>query len=292
MKHFILIITLLYLFTFLAEGQNSKLTCTDIRNGIFYSYPKNTSGHYISYMTNEYEKDINVETGDTMLWKIDAINDCSSKESLISTNDRNMSEATRKGWMHHKLVSKVLTITDAYFVYADYIDKDNGRPFAVDTAWFQEKVNYTNTGLYQMVTDSSFITDTHFTDTSKYALLYIYRPGKGLLILGTYPVFCNDNAICIMKNKTGYIFKILREGNLTIKSVLYKDSASTQFNVKFGNCYYAKASVDFGIYRVFDNYKLRMSSIEADEGKKEFEEVDFQNDFHRTKINKIMKTVF
>jgi hypothetical protein len=289
MKHFILIITLLSLFTFIADGQDSKLTCTDIRNGIFYSYPKNISGHYITYMTNGFEKDINIETGDTMLWKIDEINDCSSKESLISTNDRNMSEATKKGWMHHKLVSKILTITDAYFVYADYIDRDKGRPFAVDTAWFHEKVNYVNTGLYKMVTDS---TDLHFSDTSKYALLYVYRPGKGLLILASYLVFCNDNAICIVKNKTGYIFKILKEGTLTLKSILYKDSASTQFNVKFGNSYYVKASIDFGVYRVFDNYKLRMSEIEAGEGKKEFEEVDLQNDFHRSKINKIMTTIF
>jgi hypothetical protein len=292
MKHFILAAIVFSIFPFLTQAQNSKLNCKDVKTGVFYYYPKNSTGPYIIYMTDEFEKDIDMTTGDSTLWKIERIDDCSSKERLITTNDRNMSESNRKALKKHTIIGQTLTITDDYITYADYLDKISKHPFTTDTAWFHEKVNYKNTGMYQMVKDSSYITDPHFTDTSKYALLYIYRPGRGFLILARYLISLNDNIICIGKNKAGYIFKIFQEGNYTVKSSLYKDIASVNFDVKFGRVYYVKSSIEWGITNTLSNFRLRMENMDPEKGKVDFQDVDFQKENSQTKVNKVMTTIF
>jgi hypothetical protein len=292
MKHTVLTATSLFIISFCLQAQNAKLNCKDVKTGVFYYYPKNSTGPYIVYMTDGFEKDVDMITGDTTLWKIDRIDDCSYKQSLISTNDRNIPEDTKKALKKHKIISNTLTVTDDYITYADYLDKISGHFLSTDTAWFHEKVNYKNTNLYQRVTDSSYITDSHFTDTSKYALLYIYRPGRGFLILARYLISLNDNIICIGKNKAGYIFKIFKEGDYTIKSNLYKDSSSVGINVQLGKVYYVKSLIEWGITSSLSNFRLKMENEEPEKGKEEFQAVDFQKDDSQTKINKIMTTIF
>ncbi len=69
-KYFIPILIFLYFFSVTAKAQNAKLSCQDVKTGVFYSYPKNIGDHYIAYMSDHMEKAVEVETGDTILSKI------------------------------------------------------------------------------------------------------------------------------------------------------------------------------------------------------------------------------
>ena len=78
------------------------------------------------------------------------------------------------------------------------------------------------------------------------------------------------------KNKSGYIFKILKEGQFNLKSKLYKDESSVKVDVKFGKTYYIKSMVHCGMFKGLKNYKLEMAMINPAEGKTEFGEVNLQ----------------
>jgi hypothetical protein len=276
MKHFILAVIFFSVFPFFSSAQDSKLNCQDIKTGIFYYYPKNSTGPYIVYMTDGFEKDIDMITGDTTLWEIDRIDDCSYKQLLIATNDRNVTEGNRKALKKHKIISKTLAITDDYLIYADYLDKISDQPFARDTAWFHEKIDYKNSAVYQRITDSSYITNAHFTDTSKYALLYVYRPGRTMRIFDRYPIYINDVFICEAKNKIGYLFKIYKEGTYTFKSRIYYNADSVAVDIKFGKTYYVRSLELNPIKFREDKFNLKMELIDPETGQAEFNNVKFQ----------------
>jgi hypothetical protein len=81
----------------------------------------------------------------------------------------------------------------------------------------------------------------HFSDTSSYALLYVYRPGKMTNSWSDFLVYCNDNIFWVARNRAGTVVKILRV-------------------------------VHWGLYKR-GNYHLEMASVPADQGEKEFAEV-------------------
>ncbi len=87
-----------------------------------------------------------------------------------------------------------------------------------------------------------------------------------------------DNSImCVAKNKSGYIFKILKEGQFEIKSRLFNDESSVILNVRFGNMYYVKSMIHWGISRRLYNFKLEMAIKGSSVGKAEFGDVNVQD---------------
>ena len=113
----------------------------------------------------------------------------------------------------------------------------------------------------------------HFTDTSRYAIVYLYRPGKLTLSLSGFPVYCNDTLFWIARNRTGCLVKILKEGEMEWKSKLFKDESSVKVNIQFGHVYYIKSMIHWGISSRLYNFKLEMADVSPDIGRPEFEAV-------------------
>jgi hypothetical protein len=142
--------------------------------------------------------------------------------------------------------------------------------------WLTEKTVITNNELFRQIPDNSTLKKEHFSDTSRYAVLYVYRPGKLTNSLSNYLIYFNDNIMCVGKNNTGYIFKIMKEGRFELKSKLYKDESFINVDIKFGKIYYVKSMVNWGLFKGLKNFKLEMANVSAEEGKNEFNSLKFQ----------------
>lgn len=261
----------LIVFPSISFSQKLAATCGDIKSGIFHFYPKNTSDHFVIYAEPSHHKEINVNTGDTILWEIKWIDDCSFLEKLIATNVA-LNKKTARFLKAHSIAYKIETITDDYFTFKGYIDRLSGEMIQSDTLWFTERIASSVTPFIQPIT-SDEEGRLNFSDTSKFALLYLYRPGKLTNSLSNYPVYLNDEVICIARNNSGYLFKIFKEGIFECKSHLLKDESAVRVNIQFGKKFFIKSVVHWGMYSGLRNYKLEMAVMPDSIGRREFSEV-------------------
>ena len=254
--------------------QSQSLNCENLKNGIFYSYPKNTDSKYLFERAGDYQKETDLKTGDTTLWKIRWKNDCTFSIEYVSGNNKANEEAsTFLKKKKHKVVFEIKNITDDYYTYATYLDKTSNLPLELDTIWLHEKINPVRNLLFEAVTNGRDLQKSHFSDTAKYALLYVYRPGKFTNSLAGFPLYFDNNVMCIMKNKSGYIFKILKEGTFEIGSKLMDNSSVTKLEVTFGKRYYVKSMIHWGLHAT-RNFNLEMKIMPNDSGEEEFDEVE------------------
>jgi hypothetical protein len=254
--------------------QGQSLSCKDLKHGIFYSYPKNTDSKYLYERTGDYQKETDLKKGDTTLWKVKWQNDCTYSIEYVSGNNKINEEAfelLKK--KKHKLLFEIKSITDDYYTYASYLDKTSNLPLELDTLWLHEKINPVSNMLFEVVTKESDLHKPRFSDTSKYALLYVYRPGKITNSLAGFPLYFDNNIMCIMKNKSGYIFKILKEGTFEIGSKLMDNSSVTKLDIEFGKKYYVKSIINWGIHAT-RNFNLEMKVMPDDTGAEEFDKVE------------------
>ncbi len=263
MKIFTLL--LLFLPCFLS-AQETQISCDNLKQGIFHMYPINSTDHHLILREGDIAREVNAITGDSSFWEIKWTKDCvySMKYSGGGTK---MDEKTEAFLKKHKLVYEVTEITNDYYTFKGYVDKVAGNSFQSDTVWFNEKVNVVNNDLFKRILNPTG-SKPSITDTSRYAILYVYRPGKITNSLGDFPVYFNDNIMCIAKNNTGYVFKVLKEGVFELKSRLYRDKSSINLSVKFGNVYYVKSMIHWGIH-MGNNFKLEMKNVSVPEGESE-----------------------
>jgi hypothetical protein len=248
--------------------------CGSIKSGIFYYYPKNSSEKFLEMRDDKYLHEINLNKGDSEVYEIKWLNDCVYTLKYVSGNAKINDEVVEFN-KKHTLLFEVNKITKEYYTFTGYIDKISNQPILKDSMWLNMKANVASNLLFQSVKSPTELKRAHFGETSKYAILYLYRPGKLTNSLGSYLVYFDDEIMCVAKNNSGYIFKILKEGNFEIKSRLYKDEATTNVDIKFGNTYYIKSSILWGFHN-FNNYKLKMEVMKPEDGENEFYDVDLQ----------------
>lgn len=262
-------------FSLSARAQDKPASCSALHNVSFYSYPPNSNGRVFSRMDGQWQHETDLLTGDTSLWQIKWTSDCSYTAKLVA-GGRKLSRESQELLREHVIAFQVTAVTDSFFVFNGFLDKTSNLPLTTDTAWFHEKAFPGNSETYRKMAGNAFLRKEHFRDTSKYAVLYLYRPGKLTNSMGDFLVYCNDNVMCVAKNKTGYIFKIVKEGPLKLESRLMKDRSPLIVDIKFGQTYYVKSMIHWTISSRLYNFKLEMASIGADKGATEFEEVDLQ----------------
>ena len=243
MKRIIIMSFFLPLF---AQCQQMQPECSDIKNGYFYFYPKNSTDHYIDTRNGNIAIEINSKTGDSTVWDVQWKNDCIYSLKYKYGNEKMTAEQTDI-LEQHKLVYEILTITDEYYTFRGYLDKTSGNPIQTDTMWLHQKINVGSNALFKQEKNNFFLKREHFSDTSKYAVLYIYRSGKILNCMLNHLIYLDDVAMCICKNNSGYIFKIYKEGQHTLMSKLNKDETSIRLDIKFGEKYYIKSIVFWGV---------------------------------------------
>jgi hypothetical protein len=269
---------LLFFLCFLppaVHAQDKSLTCSDLKNGIFHFYPKNSMESYLDVRDGNILRESVVSTGDTTLWEIKWLNDCTYSLKYLSGNYK-MNEDALSFLKKHRLVYEIATITNDYYLFKGYVDKPSDIPIQTDTMWLAEKIVTGSNELFKPVANSAVLKKNHFSDSSGYAVLYLYRPGKLTNSLGNYIVYFDNNLLCVARNKSGYIFKILKEGKFKAESRLYKDKSSVDLDVKFGHVYYIKSMIHWGIYSRLYNFKLDMAIVDTATGKAEFEDVNLQ----------------
>ncbi len=261
-----------FFFFYPALHAQKSLTCADIHQGIFYNYPQNSDSRYVDIREGDYAHETDVTTGDTSLWKIKWNDDCTYTLSLVDMNGKN-EEQTRKLMKKHKLVFTINKLTDDYYTYSGYLDKPNSVLLSADTMWLHEKVNITDNHLIEIIHGTEENKAFHISDTAKYALLYIYRPGKVTLSMANYLLYFNNNLIGVAKNNSGLLFKVLKEGIFQLKSRLNKDESTLPLTIQFGKAYYIKTSLQWGMYKHLSNYKLQNEAVTAEQGQAEFQSI-------------------
>ena len=255
---------------FPARGQAPA--CKDFKMGIFHAYPRNTGSHFIIYREGDIEKDIDLTHKDTSLWKIEWDGDCTYIETYLSGNTK-MSGEMADFLKKHSLVYNISSVTKDYYTYSEHIDKVSGTLLETDTAWVGEKTSSSdNVALFQQIQNSQLLRKRHFSDTSKYAVLYIYRPGKLTNSLAGFEVYLEDDLISVMKNRSGFIFAIRKEGHFTLTSRLDKDVCPLPVDIHFGKKYFIRSSIKWGFYHM-RNYKLEMALVGETEGQADFDAV-------------------
>ena len=212
--------------------------------------------------------------GDSTVWKVNWVDDCTYTLKYISGGK--IDEETFKILKKHKLAYEITKVTNDYYLYKGYLDNSSNNLIQSDTMWLTEKVNITNNELFRQIPDAGILRKNHFSDTSKYAVLYLYRPGKITNSLGNYLLYFNDNILCVAKNNSGFIFKIMKEGQYNISSRLYKDESAVQLDVKFGKTYYVKSMIHWAISKRLYNFKLETAIVSPDTGIEEFEKINLQ----------------
>lgn len=195
--------------------------------------------------------------------------------SMFSSSSK-IDEQTLGVLKKHKLLYEILTITNTYYLFRGFVDKTSNPPIVADTMWLIEKATVTNNELFSKITNTASLKKAHFSDTSKYAVLYVYRPKKLGNSMSNYMIYFDDNYLCAGQNNTGYVFKILKEGSFQVKSRLNKSESAVRLDVRFGKSYFIKSMVNWGLYSGLSNYKLEMAIMRPEEGKVEFEEVNSQ----------------
>lgn len=219
------------------------------------------------------QKETDLTNGDTSLWKVLWKNDCVFTTKYISGNSK-ITEEALAFMKKHKILYEIKNVTADYFTYQTFIDKTTNLPIESDTVWMHKKENFVSNKIFEPLTNNKDLHKPHFTDTAKYALLYVYRPGKLTNSLSNYPLYFDGNIMCFMKNNSGYIFKILKEGSFEIRSNLLNDESSVKLDVKFGNRYYAKSMMHWGIQKNLNNFKLEIKIMPNDTGEEEFDKVE------------------
>jgi hypothetical protein len=265
-------VSVLLLFPLVAFSQNKALACAEIKTGVFYNYPKNTSDQYVDKRDDHMVYETNLVTGDTSVWQINWLSDCVYALKFVSGNVK-LDTKTLSLLQKHLLVFEITSTGTDYYVYKSYLDKTSNLSFQQDTMWLSPKLVLGNSQIYKWISNENVLRKDHFADTSKYAVVYLYRPGKLTNSLGNYPVYLEDDMICIAKNNSGYIFKVFKEGPAVFKSRLFKDVSVLQIDIKFGQRYYVKSMIHWTISSRLYNFKLEMATMDAATGAKEFEAV-------------------
>jgi hypothetical protein len=255
----------------LCYGQDQPPACADLREGVFYSYPKNTHERYICVRGGSTEVETNLDTGDSSVWEIQWQDDCSYTMAFLSGNDRG-TKGQQEFLAKHRLAMRVEKITGDYYVYAVYVDRVGKQFYARDTFWLHEKMLPGN-DRFTYISSEEALQAAHFSDTSGYAVICLYRPRQFTLSLTIYPVYCNDTLVWMAHNRWGCMIKVRKEGEVVLTSRLFKDKSAVKLDVHFGHVYFIRSMIHWGMYSRLYNFKLEMAAVPVEQGQPEFRAV-------------------
>jgi hypothetical protein len=247
--------------TTMAQSGND---CSELKEGTFFTYPKNTLEHWRSERTGSIQKETNLGTGDTSTWQVKWQSNCRYTMKYIA-GGKDLKKEERDFVKNHSLAFEINTVTSDYYIFSEYIDKVGKTAFLVDTMWRKEKTSISDNRFYAEVQYKD-IRKMHFRDTSQYALLYVYRSSKFVCSLVDYLVTANDVAMCNMKTKTAYVFKVTREGKIHLTGSNGNKKSSVDLEIHFGNKYYLNCDIHWNMDRCIPDLSL----VEKGKGEADF----------------------
>jgi hypothetical protein len=229
-------------------GQGIKANCARLQDGEFYSYPKNSEKSYVFIRRGNMEKEVEINTRDTSLWNI-SWNDCNYTMNFVSSPDASFKKIPNL--KNLKFAYKIETVTDTYSTYKGYLNKTSGNPIQADTIWFQPKKTPSNAIQFTPVLNEGILKKGRFSDTSKYAVLYVYSPKhKTICQNSDYYIYLNSTLMFASQNvpftKPSYIFKLFTKGIVELVSATESKESKITANVEFGKRYYLKSDIKWG----------------------------------------------
>jgi hypothetical protein len=231
-----------------------KNDCSLMRDGIFYSYPKNTVEQWKSERSGNMQTEINLINQDTSIWEITWLNDCQYNMKFKS-GGKQFNKETLALLKQHVFAFKIEKSSTDYYIFSQYLDKVSKTPFLTDTMWKSAKNIVSDNRIFKLTTQQE-IKKARFKDTSQYALLYVYRPSKFVCSQIYYMVHADDIPMCIMKSKSAYVFKILREGPLELKAYNKNKGTQEKPDIKFGHKYYLNCDINWSADRCIPNISI------------------------------------
>jgi hypothetical protein len=212
-----------------------KTNCTDWKKGNFFSYPKNTNESWKSEREGNLQKEINLSTGDTSTWKITWQNECQYTLKFISGGNFKKEELTFL--KQNNLVFVITKSSEDYYVFNQYTDKVSKNPVFIDTIWKDERTSIKDKRFFSQIKPED-VRKMRFKDTSGYALLYVYRPGKFICSQIALSLNSNNVFMADVHNNSSYVFKILKEGPLYLTAGTANHKFKQSVDIEFGKKYY------------------------------------------------------
>jgi hypothetical protein len=251
-------------------------TCADLKAGDFYYYPRNTLQQYHVVVSGDMQKTVSM-TGrkgsshrDSIVYKIEWMGSC--MYTLKYVEGDGLSEDDQKSLTRHKLVYHIDSIGEDYYLFSYFQDRfSSDRLLGKDTMWMHPQAHDAGNLVFGQ-TDPNRIRKVHFSDTSKMALLYIYRLGKFKLSFSDLYIFYNELPMVVLKNKSAAVIAIFKEGPFTLRSRVTGTNVEGDLpmDIKFGKVYYVRADMIWGIHWT-GNTKLEFTVMDLNEGKQDFD---------------------
>ena len=132
---------LITIFIFSAEwasAQNDLPNCQNVKEGTFYSYPSNVNDNWKSIRTGDVQQEINLTTGDTIVFQVAWPEKCQYTLKYKSGGKKLNREVLRM-FKQYLYVSVVTQATPDYYVTTSYLESAKNYSIAVDTMWFAER---------------------------------------------------------------------------------------------------------------------------------------------------------
>jgi hypothetical protein len=248
--------------------QATAPACDGLKDGIFYNYPKNSTERIMQVRKGDLAKEVTIGQKDTLSWRIKWQDNCTYSLTYIS--GKIGSKQMRDFVQQHTLAFRIETVTADYYVYTGYYDDaKKGLSYSKDTMWLHEQLAPTNSVFLIQVTNLAQFKRAHFSDTSRYALLYIYRPAKFIGFGASYPMYFDNSIMCVVPNKSGFMFQVRKEGIYSIRGP-GGEIAEVKVDIKLGKSYYVKTILRSSL---FDGQRSEAIVMPEDKGKEEFSEV-------------------
>lgn len=261
-----------FVLAFSANGfwPKPNCRCSEVKEGVFYSNPNNSNDQWRSERKGAMQTEINLVTGDTSTWQVSWENDCQYTLKYLSGGKQLKKEETAF-LKEHSIVFAINAVTSDYYIISQYIDKAGNIPFMIDTMWRREIKHPTDKRLFSLTTEKE-IRKARFKDTSKYALLYVYRPSKLVCSFIDYPLFCNSMLMCNMASRSAaYVFKIWKEGPLWIEGQNNKHKDREDLDIQFGQKYYLLCNIRWSASRCIPY----LSGVDKEKGEAGFLEAQY-----------------
>jgi len=111
---------------------------------------------------------------------------------------------------------------------------------------------------------------TRTIDSSKFAVLYVYRPESYIGAAAAYRVHIDNNTIYKARNNSLQILKIFTEGPITVWAKTFEKKSSVQLDVRYGKEYFVRCQVRLGFFI----WHPKLTVVNPYQGKMEFEKIE------------------
>ncbi len=122
----------------IGKSQSNSNPSRDLKNGTFSYYPRKLNNHFVTKRNCNFQIETNEKTGDTLLMKINWINNYNYTLRYISSSGKT-AKAIPPFIKKHTLAFHVVKVTYDYYIYKSFIEKISKHPLQTDTLWWNAK---------------------------------------------------------------------------------------------------------------------------------------------------------